>query len=116
MSTTASTPGSPTRYPSPPGVRPACCGWVFDAADVFDEDRLLALLGSVKGVSRSKGVFHLPDEWAAVNRAGTALSVSPTAYRRDSRLEVFSDVLDWAAFEQQLVGCLVTAPSARVPS
>ncbi|VTT99200.1 Cobalamin synthesis protein, P47K OS=Rhodopirellula baltica SWK14 GN=RBSWK_03034 PE=4 SV=1: cobW: CobW_C [Gemmataceae bacterium] len=104
--------GAPVRYPSPPGVKPACCGWVFDAADVFDENRLLSLLAGTKGVSRLKGVFHLPDEWEAVNRSGTAVSVAPTAYRRDSRLEVFSDALDWAAFERELVGCLL-APVAR---
>jgi G3E family GTPase len=100
-------PGSPVRYPSPPGVKPACCGWIFHEADVFDEAKLLALLGGTKGVSRLKGVFHLPDEWTAVNRAGTAVSVSPTAYRRDSRLEVFSDSLDWVAFECELSACLL---------
>jgi G3E family GTPase len=96
----------PVRYPSPPGVKPACCGWVFDAAVVFDENKLLALLGSTKGVSRLKGVFHLPDEWETVNRAGTAVSVAPTAYRRDSRLEVFSDSLDWDTFERELLACV----------
>jgi G3E family GTPase len=109
-------PGEARRYPSPPGVRPACCGWLFSPDDVFDEGKLVALLGGTKGVTRLKGVFRLPDEWAAVNRAGTAVSVAPTAYRRDSRLEVFSDVLDWAAFEGQLLSCLVAAPPARVPS
>jgi G3E family GTPase len=106
-------PGKPVRYPSPPGVRPACCGWVFDAADVFDENKLLALLSGTKGVSRLKGVFHLPDEWEAVNRSGTAVSVAPTAYRRDSRLEVFSDALDWSAFESELVGCLLAPIAPR---
>jgi G3E family GTPase len=96
----------PLRYPSPPGVKPACCGWVFDAATVFDENKLLALLGGTKGVSRLKGVFHLPDEWETVNRAGTAVSVAPTAYRRDSRLEVFSDSLDWDTFERELLACV----------
>ena len=102
----------PNRYPSPPGVRPACCGWIFDSSDVFDEGKLLGLLGGVEGVSRLKGVFHLPDEWAAINRIGTALSVTPTAYRRDSRLEVFSDSLDWAAFGGQLLRCRLVKPSA----
>jgi hypothetical protein len=92
-------------------VRPACCGWLFDAGDVFDEGKLLALLGGVKGVTRLKGVFHLPDEWAAVNRAGTAVSVAPTAYRRDSRVEVFSDELDWAAFERMLLDCRIPRPA-----
>jgi len=106
-------PRSPVRYPSPPGVKPACCGWIFDASDIFDENRLLALLGSTKGVSRLKGVFHLPDEWETVNRSGTAVSVAPTAYRRDSRLEVFSDILDWDAFEQELIQCLIPKGAAR---
>jgi G3E family GTPase len=103
-------PGRPLRYPSPPGVHPACCGWVFDASDVFEENKLLALLGGTKGVSRLKGVFHLPEEWATVNRSGTAVSVAPTAYRRDSRLEVFSDALDWVEFEQSLIACLTRLP------
>ncbi len=100
-------PGKPLRYPSPPGVHPACCGWIFDPADVFDEGKLLALLGGTKAVTRLKGVFRLADEWATVNRTGAAVSVAPTAYRRDSRLEVFSDSLDWVEFENALVGCLL---------
>jgi G3E family GTPase len=103
----APTPGAPVRYPSPPGVRPACCGWIFDCADVFDENKLLVLLGSTKGITRLKGVFHLPNEWETVNRAGTAVSIAPTAYRRDSRVEVFSDELDWADCERQLLDCLI---------
>jgi len=98
----------PTRYPSPPGVRPACCGWVFDPRAVFDENKLLALLDHTPNIVRLKGVFHLPHEWAAVNRAGPTLTVAPTAYRRDSRLEVFSDTLEWNEFEQELLGCLVS--------
>jgi G3E family GTPase len=94
-----------TRYLSPGG--PAC-GWVFGPAAVFDEGRLLALLSNTKQVTRLKGVFHLDDEWASVNRAGTAVSVAPTAYRRDSRLEVFATGLDWDAFERDLFACLVT--------
>src|SRR5262249_37594590 len=100
--------GHPLRYPSPPGVRPACCGWVFSPADMFDEGKLLALLAGTKEITRLKGVFRLDDEWSPATRAGTAVSVPPTAYRRDSRLEVFSDTLDWAAFESDLRGCLLT--------
>jgi G3E family GTPase len=81
------------------------CGWVFNAADVFDEAKLLALFANNKAITRLKGVFRLPDEWVAVNRAGTAVSVSPTAYRRDSRLEVFADGIDWDDFGRQLLAC-----------
>ncbi|AWM40409.1 Putative metal chaperone YciC [Gemmata obscuriglobus] len=83
------------------------CGWVFDPQIVFDEAKLLALLANTREVTRLKGVFHLPDEWAAVNRAGSALSVNPTAYRRDSRVEVFATGLDWAVFERELLACLL---------
>ena len=114
----ADAPGSPERprrFASPASVRPACCGWVFEPTVVFDEDKLLALLGQLAGVTRLKGVFRLPDEWVAVNRTPTGTSVSPTAYRRDSRVEIFSDVIDWAQFEGRLLGCRVT-PSAGIPS
>jgi G3E family GTPase len=103
----AHAPGSPIRYSSPPGIHPACCGWVFSPDDQFDEGKLLALLGRTPGITRLKGVFHLVDEWAIVNRAGTAVSVAPTAYRRDSRLEVFAKELDWIEFEQELLECLL---------
>jgi G3E family GTPase len=99
-------PCSPRRYLTPPA-----CGWIFDAADVFDEGKLLALLVNTKEVTRVKGVFHLPDEWAAVNRAGSAVSVTPTTYRRDSRLEVFADGLDCDEFERALVACLLPQPN-----
>jgi len=92
--------GLAQRYPSP-----GACGWVFDPADTFDEAKLLALLAHTKPVSRLKGVFRVQDEWIAVNRAGTAVSVSPTAYRRDSRLEVFADGMDWLVFETELMAC-----------
>ncbi len=92
------------------GSSPTACGWVFPPTEIFDEGKLLALLANSKEVSRLKGVFHLADEWTTVNRSGTAMSVSPTAYRRDSRLEVFAHGLDWDEFERALVGCLVASP------
>jgi G3E family GTPase len=107
LSPSSAEPGRPLRYPSPSGVSPACCGWVFHPVDVFDEVKLLALLGKAEGVERLKGAFHLQDEWVTINRTGTAVSVAPTAYRRDSRLEVFSDTLDWVEFEVRLQACRV---------
>lgn len=109
----APAPGSPIRYPSPTGVQPACCGWVFSAEDVFDEGKLLAALGAAKTVTRLKGVFHLPDEWAVVNRVGGSLSMGPTAYRRDSRVEVFAEGLDWESLERELVSCLIRTGTKR---
>ncbi len=91
---------------SPPNAARAK-GWVFDAALTFDENKLVALLANTQGVTRLKGVFRGEDEWVSVNRAGTAVSVSPTAYRRDSRIEVFSETLDWDTFEDQLRACVL---------
>lgn len=87
---------------------PAAQGWVFPPTDLFDEDKLLSFLRTVPGVTRLKGVFRVPGDWIAVNRAGEHTTIIPTAYRRDSRLEVFADNPDWPAFEQQLMGCLRT--------
>ena len=97
-------PRSPRCYASP-----GACGWVFDPAAVFDEGRLLAVLNTA-GVTRLKGVFRVEHEWVAVNRAGGSVTVTPTAYRRDSRVEVFADHLDWDEFERRLVECTRPAP------
>ena len=100
-------PGRPVRYASPDGVRPAC-GWVFDPADVFDREKLLAVLESPAFV-RLKGVFRCEHEWVAVNRTADGTTVKPTAYRRDSRVEIFAtDPLGgWAGVGAALVGCLL---------
>ena len=94
-------PGQPLRYDSPGG-----CGWVFSPQDVFDEDRLLAFLGSDPAITRLKGVFRVEDAWLAINRSGGALSVKPSAYRRDSRMEAFAgDGFDRREFERRLIEC-----------
>jgi len=98
-------PGRPLRYDSP-----SACGWVFSPHDVFDEDALLAFLGGDPAITRLKGVFRVEDAWLAVNRAGGALSVKPSAYRRDSRVEAFAaEGMDWRGFEGGLSGCFAAA-------
>ena len=92
-------PGRPVRYDSP-----GACGWIFSPHDIFDEDQLLAFLGANEEITRLKGVFRVADAWLAINRSGTALSVKQTAYRRDSRVEVFGEE-NWEAFEVGLCGC-----------
>lgn len=82
-------------------------GWVFGPEVIFDHDRLLAFLRDVPSIVRLKGVFRTPHEWIAVNRTSSGLSVEPTAYRRDSRLEAFGVSNDWDAFERRLTECVV---------
>jgi G3E family GTPase len=98
------TRGKPIRYESP-GEHPAC-GWVFSPVDRFDEERLMAFVNR-PGFTRLKGVFHLEDEWISINRAGNEVTVKHSAYRRDSRVEVFgSEGIDWAIVERELISCL----------
>lgn len=83
-------------------------GWVFPPDVVFDEDRLLDFLRAAPGIVRCKGVFRTPHEWIAVNRTNFGLTVEPTAYRRDSRLEAFAETAVWSAFERELNACAIT--------
>ena len=90
------------------GLGHSACGWIFAPTDVFDEGRLLRLAAGHPEVSRLKGVFRVADDWIAVNRAGGDTAVTPTQYRRDSRLEAFADAVagGWDAYERELLGCL----------
>ena len=60
----------------------------------FDEDRLLAALGGeplLAGVERLKGVFRVgPETWQLVQRVGGEVSVRPSSWRRDSRVELLA--------------------------
>lgn len=104
--------GKPVRYATPDGVRPAC-GWVFAPADVFDREKLLAVLANPAFV-RLKGVFRCEHEWIAVNRTADGTTAKATAYRRDSRVEVFANAPPggWSAVEAALVGSLWRGHSA----
>jgi G3E family GTPase len=94
----------PAASGSPPVV---ARGWTFDPDVVFDEDLLLAILREHPGVTRLKGVFHCAEGWIAVNRTSSGTTVTPTAYRRDSRVEVFANKQPdgWARFEAELLAC-----------
>ena len=81
-------------------------GFLFPPETVFDEDRLLAVLGNRSEITRLKGVFRCEDGWIAVNRAGSTTTVKPSAYRRDSRVEAFTEVPDWDSFETEVRGCI----------
>ena len=87
-------------------------GWVFGPDVAFDEAKLLAVLGRPEFV-RLKGVFRVEDDWISINRAGGTLTVAPTAYRRDSRLEVFARPgANWLALATELQACRRRSPAA----
>jgi len=84
------------------------CGWLFDPADRFREDALLELLVGGYEVRRLKGVFHTDGGWYTVNRSAGDVTIAPTAYRRDSRLQIFREhpPRTVAEFETALLACL----------
>ncbi len=99
-------PGEPVRAESE-GFDRHACGWIFSPEDTFDPDRLLECVAGAGAVERLKGVFRVGGEWIAVDRAGEDVHSRPTAYCRDSRVEVIaSEPPDWDAFEQELLSCL----------
>jgi len=101
------TPGQPLRIQNNELGHDAC-GWIFHVDDTFDRDNLLDLLGYVHPVVRLKGVFRCEDNWWSINRAKDATSFAPSAYRRDSRLEIILDrrTAGWDEFEGKLLECL----------
>ena len=100
-------PGQPLRFQNDgPGYD--ACGWIFHVDDIFDREKLLDLLGYVKPIVRLKGVFRCQDNWWQINRAKDETSYIPSAYRRDSRLEIILDrkTTGWNELEQMLLLCL----------
>lgn len=104
--TEISQPGQPVRKENTGGGYRAC-GWIYSAEEVFDRDRLLDLLGppgppGLRPIERLKGVFRVGKEWLLIDRVANEISVTPIAYRRDSRLEIIvpdSVQPNWDALE-----------------
>jgi G3E family GTPase len=70
-------------------------GVAYPPERVFDADRLLAALESLRSgrvtrgaVARAKGIFHTTAGWRVHEIAGGRLSTQPTSWRRDSRVDV----------------------------
>lgn len=100
-------PGQPIR--SPAMNEPSDhCGWIFSPQDVFNQDALLDFLGGGFSIRRIKGVFQVTGTWIQFNRVGFEMSVTPTSYRRDSRVEVILDhpTRRWDEFQYELCRCL----------
>ena len=100
-------PGSPLRFENQ-NANFTACGWVFHLDDIFDRNSLLDFLGSLKNIVRLKGIFRCQKEWWAINRVKNTTDWSPSAYRRDSRLEIILEKTpaDWRKIERRLLDCL----------
>lgn len=66
-------------------------GWRWHPRDRFDLDRVTALLGGLPAGLRVKGVLHTEAGWKLYNRAQGVVSLSDSAWRRDSRLELIGE-------------------------
>lgn len=103
------TPGKPLREEGA-SLGHATLGWRWHASEVFDLDRLTALLGELPAGLRVKGVLHTADGWKLYNRADGTVSLTDTAWRRDSRLELIGETGSLTAAERlegKLADCLL---------
>ena len=83
-------------------------GWICWRGLVFDTEqaaRFLAKLTRLPGAQRTKAVLRTEDGWWGFNFTPSAREARPTAYRRDSRIEVIlsgEDVADLEALDEDL--------------
>lgn len=99
-------PGQPVRARDS-GQGLDACGWRFHPDDMFDGDRLSDVLRGIHSAERVKGVFRCERDWLLFDRAEGALSVRPSAWRTDSRVECIARAgraPDWDAVERALLG------------
>lgn len=102
-------PGKPLREEGA-SLGHATLGWRWHPAEVFDLDRVTALLGELPARLRVKGVLHTADGWKLYNRAQGTVSLTGTTWRRDSRLELIGEagsLPEAEALEATLAGCLL---------
>lgn len=87
------------------------CGWVFHPDDIFCADTLCHYLKHLPNMQRIKGVFNTDKGWIFFNQVGEEFSITPLAYRRDSRIEAISQAkCDWQTITDNLVKQLITDP------
>ncbi len=81
-------------------------GWVFSADVVFDITKLKKWVANNKQLERVKGAFRTGKDWVFLNAVRGECSITHLAYRRDSRVEVISDLpIAWQTLEDNLKAC-----------
>ncbi|MBB3330924.1 G3E family GTPase [Halomonas campaniensis] len=106
-------PGRPAREQGE-ALGHATLGWRWHPSDTFDLDRLALVLGELPAGLRVKGVLHTDAGWKLYNRAAGAVSLTDSAWRRDSRLELIGEagrLPDADALEASLEACRATPSS-----
>ncbi|UYG05806.1 CobW family GTP-binding protein [Halomonas sp. LR3S48] len=76
--------------------------WRWSAEDVFDLDCLTRVLDRLPPKLRVKGVLHTDAGWKLYNRGDGAASVSTSAWRKDSRLELIAEAEHMPPTEETL--------------
>ena len=86
----------------------ASLGWRWHPADSFSLDALTQLLDGLDRRLRIKAVWHTDAGWQLFNRSDGRSELSPSAWRRDSRLELIGEIgtlPDPEALGERLAGC-----------
>jgi G3E family GTPase len=96
------------------------CGWRLPPGLCFTPGPLYQLLERLVagGAMRVKGVFRTTAGWQVVQADADGLRTRPTAWRRDSRLEVITPRPgpDWVGVDAALLGCAPPRPPPGGPT
>ncbi|NIC03864.1 CobW family GTP-binding protein [Billgrantia bachuensis] len=76
--------------------------WRWSAEDVFDLDCLTQVLDRLPSRLRLKGVLHTDTGWRLYNRGDGAASLTTSAWRKDSRLELIAEAEHMPPSEETL--------------
>ncbi|QOR38776.1 GTP-binding protein [Billgrantia diversa] len=76
--------------------------WRWSAEDVFDLDGLTRVLDRLPSRLRVKGVLHTDTGWKLYNRGDGAASLTTSAWRKDSRLELIAEAEHMPPTEETL--------------
>ncbi|MGQ4876998.1 CobW family GTP-binding protein [Billgrantia sp. LNSP4103-1] len=92
-------------------------GWRWHPQDIFDLDRLTRVLDRMPVGLRMKGILHTNAGWKLYNRGQGSASLAPSAWRKDSRLEVIGarGMPPAAELLEALQACCIDQDVGNVP-
>ncbi len=82
-------------------------GAILTPNQVYHLQRLQAFFELHPAIRRAKGIFNTQNGWFVFQRVGPSFTLTPTAYRRDNRYELFWDdqALKPSNWDQLLAAC-----------